>query len=240
MARIPEAEIERIKREVSIVRLVEARGVKLSGSGDNLMGLCPLPGHDDKTPSLVISPNKGLWHCLGACQAGGDVIEFVRRAEGVSFRLAVEMLRKSSATLVAEQPLPATRAKLDALASSSEADSVVMRRVLDHYHRTAKESPELLAYLESRGLSADLIDAFHLGFANRTLGYRLAAKVVHEGAVIRAQLTRLGILRESGHEHLTGSLVVPVLGEDGEVLELYGRKTTSCESLPKKTSRLSS
>jgi DNA primase len=96
VARVPEAELERIKREVSIVRLVEARGVKLSGSGDNLMGLCPLPGHDDRSPSLVVSPSKNIWHCLGACQTGGSVIDWVMRAEGVSFRLAVEMLRKHS------------------------------------------------------------------------------------------------------------------------------------------------
>jgi DNA primase len=84
VARVPEAELERIKREVSIVRLVEARGVKLSGSGDNLMGLCPLPGHDDRSPSLVVSPSKNIWHCLGACQTGGSVIDWVMRAEGGS------------------------------------------------------------------------------------------------------------------------------------------------------------
>ena len=57
---IAEEELARIKREISIVRLVEARGVKLTGSGDNLLGLCPL--HDDKTPSLVVSPAKNVYH----------------------------------------------------------------------------------------------------------------------------------------------------------------------------------
>ena len=51
------------------------------------MGLCPF--HDDREPSLVISPEKNLWHCLGACQAGGTVIDWVMRAEGISFRHAV-------------------------------------------------------------------------------------------------------------------------------------------------------
>jgi DNA primase catalytic core len=234
MARVPEAELERIKREVSIVRLVEARGVKLSGSGDNLMGLCPLPGHDDRSPSLVVSPSKNIWHCLGACQTGGSVIDWVMRAEGVSFRLAVEMLRKRSPSLAADQAQPGTRPKLDVLAKAREPDAAVLRRVVDLYHATAKESPEVKAYLESRGLThPELIDTFHLGYANRTLGYRLPSRVVAEGAALRAQLTRLGIMRESGHEHLTGSLVVPVFGEDGEVLELYGRKIT--EALRKGT-----
>ena len=69
MARIPDHEIERLKLQVSIVRLVEAAGVVLKPHGKERIGRCPF--HDDKTPSLVISPKSNLWHCLGACQAGG-------------------------------------------------------------------------------------------------------------------------------------------------------------------------
>jgi DNA primase len=91
MARIPDSELERLKREVSVERLAEARGVKLERRGADLHGLCPF--HEDREPSLVITPSKNLWHCLGACQAGGSVIDWVMRAEGVSFRHAVELLR---------------------------------------------------------------------------------------------------------------------------------------------------
>jgi DNA primase len=90
MARIPEQEIERLKQEVSLQRLVEGVGISLKRHGSDLIGLCPF--HDDKEPSLVISPEKNLWHCLGACQTGGSVIDWVMKAEGVSFRHAVERL----------------------------------------------------------------------------------------------------------------------------------------------------
>ena len=73
MARIPDGVIERLKSKVSVQRLAEARGVVLSQHGADLRGRCPF--HDDKTPSLVITPAKNRWHCLGACQAGGTVIE---------------------------------------------------------------------------------------------------------------------------------------------------------------------
>ena len=53
---------------MSLVELVKACGIALTGSGDNLMGLCPL--HADQTLSLVVSPSKNVWHPLGACQAG--------------------------------------------------------------------------------------------------------------------------------------------------------------------------
>ena len=91
MARIPDGVIERLKTEVSVQRLAEARGVVLTKRGADLHGRCPF--HDDRTPSPMITPAKNLWHCLGACQAGGTVIDWVMKAEGISFRHAVELLQ---------------------------------------------------------------------------------------------------------------------------------------------------
>jgi hypothetical protein len=70
MARIPDHEIERLKKEISVERLAEARGIQLTRHGADLVGKCPF--HDDRTPSLVITPAKNLWHCLGACNARSD------------------------------------------------------------------------------------------------------------------------------------------------------------------------
>lgn len=87
MARIHQEEIDRIKHEVRIEDLVRARGIELRRHGEHdLIGRCPF--HADETPSLVISPEKGLWHCMGACQTGGDVFAWVMKTEGVSFRHA--------------------------------------------------------------------------------------------------------------------------------------------------------
>ncbi|HXJ20929.1 MAG TPA: CHC2 zinc finger domain-containing protein, partial [Polyangia bacterium] len=79
MGRVPDAELERLKREVSVARLAEARGIALTRHGADLHGLCPF--HEDRSPSLVISPERNLWHCLGACQAGGSVIDWVMKSE---------------------------------------------------------------------------------------------------------------------------------------------------------------
>ena len=81
MARIPDNEIERLKQEISLQRLAESAGIALKRHGADLVGLCPF--HNDKTPSLVITPKTNLWHCLGACQAGGSVIDWVMKVEGV-------------------------------------------------------------------------------------------------------------------------------------------------------------
>jgi DNA primase len=71
-----------------------------------------------------------------------------------------------------------------------------------------------------------MVERFRLGYANRTLGYRLPAKNRKAGDAIRGRLTELGIFRETGHEHLNGCLVIPVFDETGAVAEMYGRKIT--------------
>ncbi len=94
MARVSDAELERLKKEVPIQQLAEALGIKLQPHGKNLIGLCPF--HDDKEPSLVITPEKNLFNCLGACGSGGTVIDWVMKAEKLSFREAVNFLQNCS------------------------------------------------------------------------------------------------------------------------------------------------
>lgn len=222
MARIAEAEIERLKTEVSLVRLVESSGVKLARRGGDLVGNCPF--HDDHTPSLVVTPDKNLWRCFGACDAGGDPIAWVMRREGVSFRHAVELLKSDYAPAPDAVPIArSTVAKLPVLSAAD--DGKLFGDVVDYYTRALRTNPEALAYLAKRGLThPELIDVFGLGFADRTLGYRLPEKNRKAGADVRGQLQRLGVLRDSGHEHLRGSLVVPIRDAAGGVVNLYGRK----------------
>jgi DNA primase len=68
------------------------------------------------------------------------------------------------------------------------------------------------------------MSASRLGFANRTLGYRLGHSTTKAGGTLRSRLQGLGFLRESGHEHFTGSLVVPIFDAEGAMGEVYGRK----------------
>lgn len=232
MARIPDDELERLKREVSILRLVEDAGITLTRHGKDWMGRCPF--HDDKTPSLVITPEKNLWHCLGKCNVGGSVVDWVMRMKGVSFRLAVELLREGLPSLAAHeksssapvQPVKfGTTAKLPSDLKANADDQALLQRVVTYYHATLKQSPEALTYLQRRGLNhPELLDTFKLGYANRTLGYRLPEKNRLEGEAIRSRLQSLGLLRVSGHEHFNGSIVIPLFDAQGNIMQMYGRK----------------
>ena len=229
MPRVPEELKERLKREVSVQRLAEARGIKLRRVGKELIGLCPF--HDDHSPSLNIDPVENVWNCLGACGRGGDVIEWVMVAEGVSFTHAVELLRRDHLPLTAVSsgppPKTSTVPKLPPLIEQTADDRKLLETVVSYYHETLKQTPEALRYLESRGLkSAEMIGHFRLGFSNRTLGYHLPDKNRVAGAAQRGRLQELGILRESGHEHFRGSLVIPIFDLNGEAVQMYGRKIT--------------
>jgi DNA primase len=112
--------------------------------------------------------------------------------------------------------------KLGGELERSAGDDELLERVLAYYQESLKESPGALEYLAARGLSAEFVTHFRLGFSNRTLGYRLPDK--HGGRRAARAARRLGVFRESGHEHFNGSLVMQIFDEAGRVTEMYGRK----------------
>jgi DNA primase catalytic core len=226
MARIPETELDRLKREVSVERLVLAAGIELKRSGKDWLGRCPF--HEDAQASLVVTPAKNLWHCFG-CQIGGGPIDWVIKQRGVSFRHAVELLKDDpSLAAVAAASGPVKRGTVRALAAPVTLDAddqALVEQTIAYYRERLKESPEALAYLVARGLDhPGVADAFELGVADRTLGLRLPEKNRKDGGAIRERLQRVGLLRETGHEHFNGSLVIPVRDAQGRIAEVYGRK----------------
>ena len=223
MAKIPEATIERLKSEVAAERLVASSGIELKRAGKDLLGRCPF--HKDDQASLVVTPAKNLWHCFG-CGAGGGPIDWVMKSQGVSFRHAVELLREGLPLAAPLQSVKeSTVRKLAPPVSIGAEDQVLLNQVIGYYHETLKAAPEALAYLKSRGIDhPEAVEKFRLGYANRTLGLRLPNTQRVAGEKIRGQLERIGILRASGHEHFAGSLVIPIIDEQGSVTEVYGRK----------------
>jgi len=237
MARIPDEELQRIKSQVKVEDLCREYGIELKRMGpDNLMGKCPF--HDDRTPSFGVTPSKNLWNCLAGC-GGGDTIQLVMKKEGVSFRHAVEVLRRrlgiaplgGPASPTIKTRLGTTHPVLVPPPESGDedtdlADHVLLRHVCDFYHQTFCDEVKAMKYLQQRRcFNAEATKAFQIGYANRTLGYRVPATTA-AGKKLKEQLQRLGIMRESGHEHLTGSVVFPIFDEHGNVAQMYGRKIT--------------
>ncbi len=228
MARIPDDTINRIKAEVSLLDLVRQQGFEVVSQGKDSVVSCPF--HEEKTPSCIISPKSNLFNCFG-CGAGGSVIDWVMKTERLDFRQAALRLQQQYLPLAASsEPETKTNAHtpepVDVEVTSTEDDQAVLQQVITFYHETLKQNQEAQDYLKYRGLDdAELINYFKLGYANRSLGLTLPAKQVKAGKQIREQLQRIGIYRDTGREHFNGSLVIPVIDEQGVVTEVYGRKT---------------
>ena len=263
MPRIPESEIERLKKEISLLRLIQSQGHVLAKRGKDWAMRCIF--HEDATASLVVTESKNLYHCFG-CNAAGSVLDWVMKTQSVSLPHAVQIL-KTGAPLEGERigvarsqmrhlaPLVAAETASPSTASndqgaqgdhSPQALQVLLAQVVDSYHANLKTSPEALAYLQERGLDhPELVDHFQLGYANKSLTYRLPPGHTQGGRAVRAQLQGLGVLRDTGHEHLNGCMVVPVVGlaggaapaHAGQVLQLYGRRIVANNKIPANQAR---
>jgi DNA primase catalytic core len=190
MARIPDAELERLKNEVSLVRLIESQGHKLTKRGKDWAMRCVF--HEETTASLVVTESKNLYHCFG-CNAGGNVVDWVMKTQGVSLPHAVQLL-KGGAQLEGERVGVARshQRHLPPLAADTADDQALLLQVTDYYHAALKQAPDALTYLQGRGLvSSELVDRFKLGYADRTLTYRLPPGQNVAGREIRVRLQTL-------------------------------------------------
>ncbi len=221
MARISDREVEKVKMGISLVALLEQQGFELKKQGKDYATCCPF--HDDKTPSLIITPDKNLYNCFG-CGAAGSVIDWMMQIEKVGFRKAVDLLRESSLpSLAAKDVGAAPKPEIKNPLSETESQALKMK-VVNHYHACLLENVTVQAYLKKRGLDhPELINTFKLGFSDRSLGKLLSPRHLQQGKDERESLKKNGLCLESGMERFSGSLVVPVINK-GKVFEIYGRK----------------
>ena len=129
------------------------------------------------------------------------------KRRGVSFRHAVELLREGVLPLAADGGAKRSTVKaLPAPVQLDADDQALLNQTVSYYHERLLATSEAAAYLAARGLAhPELVAHFKLGVADRTLGLRLPDKTRRAGADIRARLQKIGLIRDSGHEHFNAS-----------------------------------
>src|SRR5205823_9118261 len=100
MPTVKQDAVQEIKDRLDLVDLVSEH-LRLQKAGRDLKGLCPF--HQEKTPSLYVSPEKQLWHCYG-CQKGADHFTFIQDIEHVDFVGGLGMLAEKTGAVPAEAP----------------------------------------------------------------------------------------------------------------------------------------
>lgn len=235
MIPISKTDIQYLKRYISLTSLIQSSGVKLKRVGASWTGVCPF--HIEKHGSLVVSPNKNLFHCFG-CGAAGSSIDWIMQTKGMGFRQAVEWLARENNISLAqltelenqaegkeEKEMP-DRVEIERTVEKSDAE--LLNQAVELYHEVLKKSQVALGYLESRGLNnSEMIDKFRLGYSNRSLLTELPAQRNQATNKLRERWQEVGLLRETGHEHFNNCIIVPIFNELGEVVEIYGRKVVT-------------
>lgn len=206
---------EDIKRSVDLAGYVRGCGIKLERHGaKDLKGLCPF--HDDHTPSLIVSPEKGLFHCP-SCGAGGSVIDFAAKYKKSSVPEAIrELAGKVSPGAGSEGP-KAPSAPVAELPLERQCE--LLEKTAGFYERSFANAAEGRSYLEGRGLTdAGLFTRHRIGFSDGSL-----LKALPRSGRMLEDLRALGVLLESGKERFLDCVVFPVLDAEGRIVTLYGR-----------------
>ena len=143
--------IERLKAQTDIVDVV-GHYLPLKKSGANFVCVCPF--HDDKNPSMSVSPSRGIFHCF-SCKAGGDAIKFVMDYEKLSYPEAVEKIAG-----LQNFTLNYVRG-----GEPTKENKHILENANAFYRSLLYKTPAAVEYLYSRGITDELIDKFELGFA---------------------------------------------------------------------------
>ncbi len=193
--------------------------VALTRRGNNLFGLCPF--HSEKTPSFSVSPEKGIYYCFG-CHKGGSAVSFIMEIENLSYPDAVRFLAKRAGLEVPEDGEYQSQYKL------KERLWALNKQAARFFHAQLKtqQAGEVRAYIAKRGLSADTVTRFGLGFAPNqwsALLDAMTAKGFTKEELLEAGLVLQNKTKGTLYDRFRNRLMFPIIDIRGNVIGFGGR-----------------
>ncbi len=219
--------IDDIKARIDIVDLV-SRYVPLKRAGRSYKACCPF--HEERTPSFVVTPDRGTWYCFGACGEGGDIFSFIMKKENVDFRDALQILA-AEAGVELVQPDEDDSSKERERLYDVNAQAAHFFRNLLHRHPSAQAARD---YLRKRGIDASVAESFQLGFAPEswdTLRDHLAGQGYDYAWQHKAGLLKYNEERDSYYDAFRNRLMIPICDRQGRIIGFGGRVLD--DSVPK-------
>ncbi|HKJ44808.1 MAG TPA: DNA primase [Balneolales bacterium] len=226
---IPDEKKEEVRDAADIVDVVSDY-VKLKRSGSGFVGLCPF--HNEKTPSFHVTPRLGIYKCFG-CGAGGDVFNFVMEMEGVGFTEAIRELASRFGVFVPEEE---EEPEYDEQMHLKEGIYHALRFAGLFFYRSLIEKDEAenaRAYLKKRGLNAQTIKKYGLGYApDQWDGLLKAAESagVKEQYLQEAGLIKYGRNGEKAYDTFRNRIMFPIFNPTGKVIAFGGRVVGQAKS----------
>lgn len=207
--------LELIKQKINIVDLIQEY-LPLKKAGVNFKALCPF--HQEKTPSFMVSPERGIWHCFG-CNLGGDHIKFLMLKEGMEFIDALEFLAKRAGITLKRQ-IGYEKDKKQRLLEANQKAAQFYHYLLTK-HKLGKKA---LEYLKKRGLTGKTIEEFNLGYAPAS--WSSLIDFLQKRTFSKDELIQAGLVVSSGngaYDRFRGRIMFPLIDVKNQVIGFAGR-----------------
>ena len=225
--KFPREFIDRVRSASNIVDVI-GQYVQLRRAGGNHQGLCPF--HGEKSPSFSVSEDKQVYHCFG-CKASGNVFTFVENFQGLTFPEAVEYLARRAAIPIPEVSERSGESRQKDIKQTLYSVNAAAARFFQERLARLPKDHIVKKYLESRGLSDDIVSAYKLGYAPEAwsdLADHLASRKAPVAAVEQVGLIKRRPNGKSGHYDLfRHRLMFPIFSPAGQCVGFGGRVLSS-------------
>ncbi len=214
--------VDDVKARTDIVDLIQSR-VPLKKAGRNFKANCPF--HNENTPSFIVFPERGSWHCFGACGTGGDAFSFIQRADNLTFSEALSRLAERAGVTI-----PDNRRQDEAQRKQNDVLHTALQNAADYFHRILTFSPageQALRYLTERGINEDTVKDFQLGMAPKSW-QSLKGHLADLGHT-EEQMLAAGLIierdgdREGSYDRFRERLMFPIRDGKGRVIGFGAR-----------------
>jgi DNA primase len=218
-------QLEEIKSKIDIVSFI-SEYLPLKKAGRNFKALCPF--HSEKTPSFIVSPERQIWHCFGACNDGGDIFKFLMKMENLEFPEALQVLAKRAGVKLVTSYQASEQGKLrEKIFQINHLASEFYHYLLINHH----SGKSCLDYVLGRGIKKQLIETFKLGWAPNLWdslikflskkGYTFS-DLETAGLIIKAPSSN--IQAPKYYDRFRGRLIFTLRDHRGNVVGFAGRK----------------
>jgi DNA primase len=206
--------VDQIKEKLSIEEVLSSY-IKLERAGKNFKARCPF--HNEKTPSFMVSPDRGTYHCFG-CSRGGDIFSFVEEFERTDFKGALKVLAERAGV-----PLKPINPK-----EKNEQDRLfdTLEEATEFFVQNLQKNKSAQEYLKERGLKEETITEWKLGFIPDE--WRLLKNHLKERGYTEKELLDAGLIKKSTkggelYDTFRGRIIFPIFDSASRVVGFSGR-----------------
>ena len=219
---IPQETIDRIFEATRIEEII-GDFIELKKTGANYKGRCPF--HDEKTPSFVVSPTKGIYKCFG-CGKGGNGIMFIQDLQGASYPEALRYVaEKYNIEIIEEELTPEQESRLSAKESQFIATKFASEYFQDTLWNTVEGETIGLSYFKERGFSDETIKQFQLGYSpKKQSSFKKAALKAGYDKDILIQSSLIGENKDGQtYDKFRERTIFPIRSYSGKIIGFGGR-----------------